>query len=815
MDRKIHIAYGFHVNCYHSYRGDTDDAAGFGSDLRIIRGIIRALDELNAAGIPVKGTWDSENFFSLEQILPRYAPDIPEGIRRRVKEYGDENIIMGYSNGALGAMQPDELAASVELAVTNPQGSGLADLFGDCERIVRPQEVMFTPSQVRTYNRLGVKALCLYYSCVPFDAFKTLIPPLPDEQAFNPLSFTYQGESLTVIPTYSNADVCDAGCLRAWVKELREKQERGAIGSDLFLFINMDADAIFWESLNLPLAGNRIANTDGIRGLVKEVADLPYVVFDTPGGYLKTHAPIGTVRFTQDTADGNFTGYASWAEKPYNRKIWTAIERSRTAAKANQDDTAFLNRLKLLSTTHFGLATPVLNIQREQTANALAQKLTEAALQTEGALTVRNTSGTALQCVQLACRTKKALALSGEGLKAYTVLPMGGDSVFLLLRFAENRPEYTITAEQTENTPQPTERFLRLESAGAALEFSPDKRIRRFTYRGQTVGGSDFLRSYLTYGGKRYDFTPDAMESGALTGGRFIRIRGRIALPKAERQGEYTFTFFTSDAAEGIFALADVHYPYTPERDAISTENSSLGRFTDMRWQEAAPFCLSFANSGPVSVVKRNFEGDISAFRTASFGEADQKNKTLDSFNNQLTAGLVGLTDGSKGLILGNARNVLSSMAWCPMRLEENGRVRMNPFGTFHGRQRHHPNRSGDRIPKTYTLIAPQGKSLAPSYNGSRERALLCLLPFTGDMPAEERLRELLAFADGAYVSGEDRFLSPYAGENVWIRSASKQSGSVKVRSPLLGGVKGNLGRYIIYGARAIAYIVKKQRRAK
>ncbi|MBR0538254.1 MAG: hypothetical protein IJK40_08885 [Clostridia bacterium] len=160
MDKHtVHVAYGFHVNCYHSYRGDTNDAAGFGSDLRIIRGIIRTLDELNAAGIPVKGTWDSENFFSLEQILPRYAPDILSGMQRRVKEHGDENIIMGYSNGALGAMQGDELAASVALAVTNPQGSGLNDLFGTCEMIVRPQEVMFTPSQVHTYNKLGVKAL--------------------------------------------------------------------------------------------------------------------------------------------------------------------------------------------------------------------------------------------------------------------------------------------------------------------------------------------------------------------------------------------------------------------------------------------------------------------------------------------------------------------------------------------------------------------------------------------------------------------------------------------------------------------------------
>ncbi|MBR5410263.1 MAG: hypothetical protein IK104_06285 [Clostridia bacterium] len=812
---KIHVAYGFHVNCYHSYRGDTNDAAGFGSDIRIIRGIIKTLDELNAAGIPVKGTWDSENFFSLEKILPAYAPDVLDGMRRRVKERGDENIIMGYSNGALGAMQEDELVSSVALAVTNPQGSGLKDLFGACEMIVRPQEVMFTPSQVKTYNKLGVKALCLYYSCVPFDAFKTLIPPLDDEKAYNPLTFEYRGEGLIVIPTYSNADVCDAGCLRAWVKELRKKQLDGTVKNDLFLFINMDADAIFWESLNLPVVKNRIANTDGIRGLVKEVADLEYVVFDTPGGYLRTHAPVGTIRFTQDTADGNFTGYASWAEKPYNRRIWTAIEKSRRAAKARENEEDFLNRLKLLSTTHFGLATPVLNIQREQTANELAEKLMDAAFLPEGPLTLYNASGTVLQCVQLRCKTAKALAVKGEGLEAYTVLPMGDDSVFLLLRFSEVKKEYVITAEETENAPCGDEAFFTLESAGTKLEFGADKRIRRFSINGQTVGGEEFLSSYLTYGGKRYDFSPDGMEIGWLTGGRYIKLFGGVGLPKAKRQGAYAFTFFTSDAVKGIFVLADVSYPYTPERDAISTENSSLGRYTDMRWQEAAPFCLSFENERPVSVIKRNFEGDISAFRVDSYAEADPKNRTLDSFNNQLTAGLIGLTDGRKGLLLGFSRSVLSSMACCPMRLTEGGRVKMNPFGTFDGRQRHHPNRSGDVVPRTYTLIAPQGKSLAPSYNGSRERALMCLTPFEGELPDEERMRELLAFADGAFATGTDTLLAPYNGENVWVQSAEKQTGKVRVRSPLFGGVKGNPVKYAFRGARALGYIVKKQRRAK
>ena len=815
MELKIHVAYGFHVNCYHSYRGDTPDSAGFGSDLRIIRGIIRELDALNAEGIPVKGTWDCENFFSLEQILPRYAPDILEGMRRRVREHGDRQIVMGYSNGALGAMQPDELAASVELALKNPAGSGLIDLFGDYDMIVRPQEVMFTPSQVRTYNALGVKALCLYYSSVPFDAFKTLIPPLCDEQAFNPLSFEYGGEALTVIPTYSNADVCDAGCLRAFVKELRQKQLDGRIKTDLFLFVNMDADAIFWESLDLPLLKNRLANTDGIRGLVREVCDLPYVVFDTPGGYLKTHAPVGTLRFTQDTADGNFTGYASWAEKPYNRKIWTAIERSRTAAKARPDGVAFLDRVRLLSTTHFGLATPVLNIERERAANALAERLRASVIRTDGELTVYNTAGSTLQCVQLSCETKTPLAIKGEGLESYTVVPMGGGSVFLLLRFSENRSQYRIRAEAAPAPEVEAKPFRTLQSGGAALEFGEAGRILRFSADGVPVGGADFLSSYLTYGGRRYDFTHERTVSGRLAGGRFIRTEGRVTLPGALRQGEYAFCFFTSDAAEGIFVLTDVRYPYTPERDAISTENSSLGRYTDLRWQEACPFCLSFSNAGEASVVKRNFEGDISRFRVSSYAQADERNRTLDSFNNQLTAGLVGLTDGEKGLLIGAARNVLNSMAFCPMRLKEGGRVIMDPFGTFDGRQRRHPNRSGDRIPLTYTLIAPQGKSLAPSYNGSRERALLCLLPFAGGAPEEGRLADLLAFADGAHAEGTDGVLSPYAGENVWVRGAKAETGRVRVRSPLLTGIRGNYGKYVFYGARAIAYIVKKQRQAR
>ena len=571
----------------------------------------------------------------------------------------------------------------------------------------------------------------------------------------------------------------------------------------------MDADAIFWESLRIPVIGNRIANTDGIKGLVREIADLDYIVFDTPGGYLENHQPIGNISFTQDTADGNFTGYASWAEKPYNRKIWTAIERSRTAGRVLNDKDNFMNRIKLLSTTHFGLATPVLNIQRETAANALADKLLKASTDKSGKLTIHNTSKTRLQCLQLSCNTRNGMKISADGLEKQTVIPMNDGSVFVMLLFSDIKDEYEITAAECENTDTSDERFL--ESGKAKLTVTNDG-ICLF-YDGKLLSE---MSAYLTYDNDLpYIFNIEETYHIAVTGGKCIEVKGRINLPNEIESGSFSYKFFVTDTAEGIFVITDIRYPYTEERDAISTENSTLGRYTDMKWQEAVPFGLSFENEGEISVIKRNFEGDISSFRVASYKEADGKNRSLDSFNNQLTAGFVGLTDEDKGLAVANARNVLSSMAYCPMRLYENGSVTMNPFGTYFGNQRHHPNRSGDRIPLTYTLIAPQGKSLAPSYNGSSERFILCLLPFDGNMPDKEKLDRLLAFSDGAFATGNDVILSPFDGENVTVHKIDNKLENVKIRSPLMSGIKGNLGKYIFRGAKALTYILRRQKKAK
>ena len=43
-DHRVYVALGFHVNFYHSWRGDTPDEAGFGIDIRVVREIIKLLD---------------------------------------------------------------------------------------------------------------------------------------------------------------------------------------------------------------------------------------------------------------------------------------------------------------------------------------------------------------------------------------------------------------------------------------------------------------------------------------------------------------------------------------------------------------------------------------------------------------------------------------------------------------------------------------------------------------------------------------------------------------------------------------------------
>ena len=823
---KVHIGFGFHVNCYHSYRGDSNDALGFGGDLRIIRHILDTLDDRNARGIPVRGTWDFENAFSLEKVLPEYAPDIIERVRRR----GDENILMGYNNGAMSAMTEDEFAASIAWAISNPYGSGLEDLFGGCERIIRPQEVMFSPPQVKSYKKAGVEAICLYYSCISFDAFRTLIPPLPDALAFNPLRYTWQGESITVLPTYSPNDVIDAGSLRALAFDLHEQQLRGEIPGDVFLFLNTDADSFLWEPMAAPM--DRLPCFGGIGGYIDEVADLDFVVFDTPGGYLKSHAPVGEITFGQDVADGNLSGYMSWSEKPFNRLIWTRLERARAAARLAPRDSAspsFETRVRLLSTTHFGLASPVMNITRERKALALSETMLrqeQDALPASAELRLRDPAKSGLAAVQLSladgfCGELSRLRLESEGLQSWTACETGRHasgcvaSLYLIARFETPREEYALRFSVGDS-----KKPALLAESGWSVTDAPAGLSLRF--RGRELAA---LNSWIDYDGEICRFDPPIREALPLGGeGCGMRLRGAVHLPGEQKAGSYCFDFFSSPAADCLFVRSAVQYPYTREDHEISSQASNLGRYSDPKWKQTAPFELTLRGDDGIAVEKRNFVGALSRYEMADFWRAFPQNENISSINHQLTGGTLCAADEHGGLLLAHARQVLGSMAHCPLRLKtENGSriVSLNPFGTYFGPQRYYPSRGNGCSMELYLAAAPQARSLGPAYNGAFEQAVQALFPLTGPSPAAAQRREAEAIADGVIALGGAavRF---FAGDNVRLHEAVGNKVDAKDLKRVTfveqcGGVLpvlGMLGRYAANLLRAQRKLRRREKRS-
>ena len=491
----------------------------------------------------------------------------------------------------------------------------------------------------------------------------------------------------------------------------------------------------------------------------------------------------------------------------------------------DKESPSFDSRILLLSTTHFGLATPVLNIQREKTALELSDEVISSelsALDKVDKITVYNTSRSDLQCVQIEIKKKitdiSCLDIKAEGLESFVAVPTDDSSAsaFVMMKFSEIKDKYEI--EVTFDAKKETATFGNLlKTDRLSFMFSQDGKIKFVRCDDRVIGADEFLQSFITYNKKQYNFENTDVSQLVMAGdGEGIRLRGEIHLPDEINSGSFTFDFFKTAFSDAVFVRTTVNYPYTAETTSISTENSALGRFSDMKWTQAVPFQITPILDGDISVIKRNFMDDISSFRTQSFPECDEKNDQIASFNHQLTGGLVGLYDEKGGLIVANSRQVLGSMAHCPMRLEKDKTVRMNPFGTYYGKQRHHFGRAKDQILDVYTLVAAQGKSIAPSYNGSSETAVLGLYPLSAKGLSDAEKAEICAFSDGAVVvTPENSDVAPFIKDNITVREGNADGIDEKdLKSPVMTGISGNLKNYITKGARAIGHIVITQLKA-
>lgn len=820
-DIHVYLAFRFHVNLYHSYRGDTEDERGFGKDIRIIRNTVDVLDAANADGIPVRATWDIENYYSLQRIMPDHCPDIIKRLQNRVRRGLDEINLMSFNNGIVTAHTASELDMTLSRAWHNDSGSGLSDLFGRVYPLVRPQEMMYTPAHVKHYRRHGIEAVSLFYSAIPFNAFSAFVAPLSFMSKFNPVWLTYPGmeERMVMVPAYNHGDIGDNITLRAWIRRIRARQTSHASPKDVLLLIDADADDSFWWGYRGPILPRLISTAQGIGGLIQSVSTLPYLRFTTPGNYLDGHAPVDTVVLRQDTADGSFDGYASWAEKWSNHALWSGIERSRLheyrarrlmgrmrpeemkRAQSLLAESAE-TRLLALSTTHFGLSTPVMNADRLSTGAQLvasaeraassAYRLAATALRGHGdssdgnrRLTLVNyVRGVSTQSLTYPARESTGiirLRPGNEQPPVHVILdPDGREIPFATIPAADRRRgayelliRFRLSGEERRELQMqpPHRRDRRAGTAGTAfaddhrvgnshveLRFDEAGRPGAFYADGVPVGEGNCMRTAVRYhrklrNARSWHETEVFTDPGGLCA--LKRFHTEIPVGRAGDCVSIEREYLVVDSLPYLYVTTRIAYPETLPR-------GGRARAYDERWKEVMPCeirpSLAAADDRPFRIWKHNYLDHVTSYDLDYYRYS--RNRSLDSINNHITCSWVAVSDQRRGVLVAQSGLHTTSFAFCPMRLRISGdrhSIRLNPFGTYTGKQYRYPT-SFTGIGRLAALaVGDHLRSSAPSYAGHDEEFSLLLAPYPGDAPPEaiQADAEAFTYPPIAHLDGE------------------------------------------------------------
>jgi hypothetical protein len=855
---KVYVILGFHTNFYHSWRGDTPDEAGFGTDIRVAREIVRMLDEANAKGYDARGYWEGESLFTFEDIIPRFAPDIIDGIKRRITAGHDEFMPAPYSNTLFSAITPDEMHAVLAWSISNPWHSGAQDLFGSYVPVLRTQEGTGTTGQIPIMKAEGFNGLVQAYSSYSFSTISTFVPLLPPEQRFNVtrLRLDDSGEEIVLFPCVSIADFVNYVSFERWLLDLHKLQTSGQVKQDLVIHVNFDTDAETWLPL-VPRGLRWVPNAGGLPELIKAVNKYDWAEFTLPSKYLATHEPVGTVTVRQDLADGGWDGNYSWAEKQPSHDIWTELEKSRlytrraealAASPAKNEaivrqahdllyegrESSFFHRIRGLSTTHFGMSTPLINEERQATADQAvgaargqAEKA-ERALADPLAATKPGEPNTLYEIMIQSGATvpprpvRQLLRLPvilDDPLPNTTMADEAGRYVDYSFVNVESLGNGKLAAElmvpltlgpgQTKTlilkkmpplppSPGATEAKImlgRLANDHVELVLDRDHGVKSLTFDGQEIGGEDFLRSFITYKTAKkpesYFSQPYTFET--LTDREQWRgvERARLATsipvttPHGPAEAKLTVTFTLPNAAPWLVADVKIAYPYTVKEDLLNNIQQHLRRYLDLRWIEVAPFelhpLLTATREAPLKVWKHNYLG-VTSWYELNYGQINPKNAELDSFNHQVTAGWVAVTDKKRGLLLGESADVLTSYAFCPMRLRERDggqQLWLNPFGSYFGKQMDYSHLGGNGLgaeiaDKASSALRPNG----PSYNGMTESFALLIAPYPGDQPPAE----LQAEAEAFFYPREAVYLRTPAGVNARLRQDVERSIAVARR---------------------------------
>lgn len=829
-DHKVYVSFGFHANLYHSFRIDTNDEAGFGKDIRIIRNTIEVLDKYNEKGVPVKAVWDIENLFSLQETLPEYAPDIIENIKRRIAEGKDEAIIMSYNNGLASALNEDEFNLTVEKAISNEHNSGVEDIFKKWSPIVRPQEMMTTQGNFDLYKKHNIDTIALYYSAIPFDTMRVFIRELNLEEAHNPLTYKNPetNEEIIVLPCYNIGDLIENVSLKKWVRKLHREQLRGNIKRDVLIFINFDADDEFWYGYDFPSYLSWLPNTGGLDNVIDSVDELDYVEFTTVSEYLKNNDPAGEIYFGQDTADGSFCGYASWSEKSYSNDYWTEVEKDRRIHKYIEKLYAYLGkqipknvkqhlgesmekRIRLQSTTNFGMATPFLARERERVVESIIKdknshsekaetiakndartymtntanvpKITHTQeiidtymiLNTNNLTENRNLGWFLTFIVKDVDFWEKEFYLynqADEALKCYFVGYKKTETedvyevnLYLPPQFNLKDGVYTLVissirynADSKQTKAEKNSSKSVLTNGLITVNVSQDGKITEVAYKGEKQLNENSLTPMINYNGEI--IRPEKFRVNVLNDGAYgvasMEFEAMFGLSAQKSiPGGTTYRLTLIENVPYLFIEGLITYPNTVRKDVIKADMPSLIRKIDKGWVEVAPMELNFTHKAnldsPFKILKKNYLGVKSSYEVNYHRHSD-RNYNLGNINNHITAEYVGLTNTYKGLAVGMDTSITANFAFCPMKQTydkstKKFEMKLNPFGTYNGEQYYPPTWGNRQGFRSSFLAGQQYSSSAPTFNGVTQKYSLMLSFFDGGDLPDNTSSDLSSFA--------------------------------------------------------------------
>jgi hypothetical protein len=289
-------------------------------------------------------------------------------------------------------------------------------------------------------------------------------------------------------------------------------------------------------------------------------------------------------------------------------------------------------------------------------------------------------------------------------------------------------------------------------------------------FDGQEFALGSLLMSGVTYTGMQYLIDvweeTESLEMGVIG---LKRAQGRIHV-----KGGYPVVIereiLLAAGLPYLYIKMWVSYPLTPFRGFNKGRSQRLEQAWDNRWQEVLPCeirpALTGTSENPLRVWKHNYCDHVTSF-SLDYGKFSS-NQELDSVNNQITSAWVGVTDGKLGMLVAQTAEALSNFAFCPMRTRQQGkisRVRLNPFGSYWGRQYRYDTADtglGNFVATNFSAsdhISPY----APSFNGRRQEFSLLIAPYVGNRPPDDIQYDAEAFAYPYLLLEDTNFLAPSA----------------------------------------------------